>query len=117
MSMGVVGALIIHDPDDPYLNEYDEEIIVMLTDYHHTESEILLKKFLTPSSEGDEAGVVRAFFNESSYVPDIKFPTLSRIFAGKANNLPRDRNAYIFDTPGEVVDITFITKDNYHGYF
>ncbi|CAB4430223.1 unnamed protein product [Rhizophagus irregularis] len=33
---GVVGALIIHDPDDPYLNEYDEEIIVMLTDYHHT---------------------------------------------------------------------------------
>ncbi|PKC51742.1 Cupredoxin, partial [Rhizophagus irregularis] len=44
----------IHDPDDPYLNEYDEEIIVMLTDYHHTESEILLKKFLTPSSEGDE---------------------------------------------------------------
>ncbi|UZO04353.1 uncharacterized protein OCT59_024740 [Rhizophagus irregularis] len=294
MSMGVVGALIIHDPDDPYLNEYDEEIIVMLTDYHHTESEILLKKFLTPSSEGDEingknnfdcsqaphvskcvdnsglakfefvsnkryrlriintsafsafffsidkhemevievegsytkrnkihrlpinvaqrysvivtvnqpvdnyimrsefqkkcmpddakklsivkaivhydgapedsapkdvpwkdfleecidlkhetlqplyeenlpkatkemeltiafhndsSGVVRAFFNESSYVPDIKFPTLSRIFAGKANNLPRDRNAYIFDTPGEVVDITFITKDNYHGYF
>ncbi|PKK57106.1 diphenol oxidase, partial [Rhizophagus irregularis] len=37
---GVVGALIIHDPDDPYLNEYDEEIIVMLTDYHHTEAEI-----------------------------------------------------------------------------
>ncbi|UZO16266.1 uncharacterized protein OCT59_007655 [Rhizophagus irregularis] len=301
---GVVGALIIHDPDDPYLNEYDEEIIVMLTDYHHTESEILLKKFLTPSSGGDEthgvnlnsclvpdnglingknnfdcskaphgskcvdnsglakfefvsnkryrlriintsafsafffsidkhemevievegsytkrnkihrlpinvaqrysvivtanqpvdnyimrsefqktcmpddakklsivkaivhydgapedsapkdvpwkdfleecidlkhetlqplceenlpkatkkmeltitfhndsSGVVRAFLNESSYEPDIKFPTLSRIFAGKANNFPRDRNAYIFDTPGEVVDITFINTD------
>jgi hypothetical protein len=45
---------VIHDPDDPYLNEYDEEIIVTLTDYHHTESEILLKKFLSPSSEGDE---------------------------------------------------------------
>ncbi|CAB4399147.1 unnamed protein product [Rhizophagus irregularis] len=259
---GVVGALIIHDPDDPYLNEYDEEIIVMLTDYHHTEAEILLKKFLTPSSEGDEthgvnlnsclvpdnglingknnfdcskaphgskcvdnsglakfefvsnkryrlriintsafsafffsidkhemevietcmpddakklsivkaivhydgapedsapkdvpwkdfleecidlkhetlqplceenlpkatkemeltiafhndsSGVVRAFLNESSYEPDIKFPTLSRIFAGKANNFPRDRNAYIFDTPGEVVDITFINTDD-----
>ncbi|CAB5379124.1 unnamed protein product [Rhizophagus irregularis] len=72
---------------------------------------------LTIAFHNDSSGVVRAFFNESSYVPDIKFPTLSRIFAGKANNLPRDRNAYIFDTPGEVVDITFITKDNYHGYF
>jgi FtsP/CotA-like multicopper oxidase with cupredoxin domain len=72
---------------------------------------------LTIAFHNDSSGVVRAFFNESSYVPDIKFPTLSRIFAGKANNLPRDRNAYIFDTPGEVVDITFITKDNYHDYF
>ncbi|CAB5379125.1 unnamed protein product [Rhizophagus irregularis] len=67
MSMGVVGALIIHDPDDPYLNEYDEEIIVMLTDYHHTESEILLKKFLTPSSEGDETHGVNL---NSCLVPD-----------------------------------------------
>ncbi|CAB4430062.1 unnamed protein product [Rhizophagus irregularis] len=56
---------------------------------------------LTIAFHNDSSGVVRAFFNESSYVPDIKFPTLSRIFAGKANNLPRDRNAYIFDTPGE----------------
>uniref|UniRef100_U9SVW8 Uncharacterized protein n=1 Tax=Rhizophagus irregularis (strain DAOM 181602 / DAOM 197198 / MUCL 43194) TaxID=747089 RepID=U9SVW8_RHIID len=45
---GVFGALIIHDPDDPFKSEYDEEIIVMLTDYHHTNAQILLKQFLTP---------------------------------------------------------------------
>jgi len=58
------------------------------------------------------SGVIRAFLDNSSYVPDIPFPTLDRIFAGKEDNPPRDRNAYIFDTPGEVVDITFINTDN-----
>ncbi|PKK77109.1 hypothetical protein RhiirC2_691896 [Rhizophagus irregularis] len=52
---GVFGALIIHDPDDPFKSEYDEEIIVMLNDYHHTNAQILLKQFLTPESHGEEA--------------------------------------------------------------
>ncbi|CAG8511854.1 13684_t:CDS:10 [Acaulospora colombiana] len=52
---GAFGALIIHDPDDPYKSEYDEEIIVMLNDYHHTNAQILLKQFLTPESQGVEA--------------------------------------------------------------
>ncbi|CAG8614040.1 8461_t:CDS:10, partial [Ambispora leptoticha] len=45
---------LIHDPDDPYKSEYDEEIIVMLNDYHHTNAQILLKQFLTPESKGVE---------------------------------------------------------------
>ena len=45
---------VIHDPEDPYLSAYDEEIIVMLTDYHHVDSEILLKSFLSPESGGEE---------------------------------------------------------------
>ncbi|CAI2167147.1 4172_t:CDS:10 [Funneliformis geosporum] len=55
---GIVGALIIHDPDDPYKAEYDEEILVMLTDYHHTEAHILLKSFLTPESEVPDNGLI-----------------------------------------------------------
>ncbi|CAJ0628695.1 14927_t:CDS:10 [Entrophospora sp. SA101] len=51
---GAFGALIIHDPDDPYKAEYDEEIIVMLNDYHHTNAQVLLKQFLTPESKGEE---------------------------------------------------------------
>ncbi|CAG8617786.1 8186_t:CDS:10, partial [Paraglomus occultum] len=52
---GVFGPLIIHDPDDPYKAEYDEEIIVMLNDYHHTKAKVLLKHFFTPQSQGNEA--------------------------------------------------------------
>ncbi|CAG8787523.1 16442_t:CDS:2, partial [Racocetra fulgida] len=47
--------LVIHDPDDPYKPEYDEEIIVMLNDYYHTNAQVLLKQFLTPESKGEEA--------------------------------------------------------------
>ncbi|CAG8836633.1 18647_t:CDS:10, partial [Gigaspora margarita] len=52
---GAFGALIVHDPEDPYKSEYDEEIIVMLNDYHHTNAQTLLKQFLTPESQGVEA--------------------------------------------------------------
>ncbi|CAG8805708.1 23081_t:CDS:2, partial [Racocetra persica] len=44
----------VHDPDDPFKSEYDEEIIVMLNDYYHTNAQVLLKKFLTPESKGEE---------------------------------------------------------------
>jgi iron transport multicopper oxidase len=49
--------LVIHDPDDPYKAEYDEEIIVMLNDYHHTNAQVLLKQFLTPESKGEEVNL------------------------------------------------------------
>ncbi|CAG8503964.1 24302_t:CDS:10 [Dentiscutata erythropus] len=51
---GAFGPLIVHDPDDPYKSEYDEEIVVMLNDYHHTDAQTLLKQFLTPESQGVE---------------------------------------------------------------
>ncbi|CAG8440506.1 4203_t:CDS:2 [Funneliformis caledonium] len=51
---GMVAAFIIHDPEDPYLNDYDEELIVMITDWYHEESAILLKRYLSPDSQGDE---------------------------------------------------------------
>ena len=50
--------LVIHDPDDPYKSEYDEEIIVMLNDYHHTNAQILLKQFLSPESQGEEVNLM-----------------------------------------------------------
>ncbi|KAF0514371.1 multicopper oxidase [Gigaspora margarita] len=51
---GLLGPLIVHDPQDPYLHEYDEEIIVILQDWYHTDSKTLLATFLTPESEGNE---------------------------------------------------------------
>jgi FtsP/CotA-like multicopper oxidase with cupredoxin domain len=46
---GIVGPLVIHDPEDPYLKDYDEEIIVVLSDYFHTQAEELLKKYNAPN--------------------------------------------------------------------
>jgi len=46
--------IVIHDPNDPYLNDYDEEMIVMLTDYHHTDASILVNRFLAPGGASDE---------------------------------------------------------------
>ncbi|KAF0465097.1 multicopper oxidase [Gigaspora margarita] len=51
---GIVGALIAHDPDDPYLKDYDEEIVVLIQDWYHTDSETLLTTFLNPTSAGNE---------------------------------------------------------------
>ncbi|CAG8466554.1 10481_t:CDS:2, partial [Cetraspora pellucida] len=51
---GFVGPLVIHDPDDPYCKEYDEEIIVLLQDWYHNNSKTLLATFLSPESEGNE---------------------------------------------------------------
>ncbi|PKK58790.1 hypothetical protein RhiirC2_822226 [Rhizophagus irregularis] len=38
---GLRGAFIIHDPKDPYLNEYDEEFVMTLSDWYHINSEQL----------------------------------------------------------------------------
>ncbi|CAG8444971.1 19158_t:CDS:2 [Dentiscutata erythropus] len=51
---GIVGALIAHDPADPYLKEYDEEIVVLLQDWYHQDVKTLLAQFLTPASNGTE---------------------------------------------------------------
>ncbi|CAG8671084.1 5439_t:CDS:2 [Cetraspora pellucida] len=51
---GFVGPLVIHDPEDPYCKEYDEEIIVLLQDWYHNNSKTLLATFLSPESEGNE---------------------------------------------------------------
>lgn len=71
---GVFGPLIIHDPDDPYKSEYDEEIIVMLNDYHHTNAQILLKQFLTPESQGVEPVPDNGLINGKSNFDCSKAP-------------------------------------------
>ncbi|KAG0041838.1 hypothetical protein BGZ83_001242 [Gryganskiella cystojenkinii] len=51
---GVVGPLIIHSPNEPHLSEYDEDVIVMLSDFYHTTTTPLLAWYLSPDSEGAE---------------------------------------------------------------
>ncbi|CAB4495873.1 unnamed protein product [Rhizophagus irregularis] len=49
---GLAGPLIIHDPKDPYLNDYDEEFVMTLSDWHHVYSEKLVKIRMTPGYKG-----------------------------------------------------------------
>ncbi|RIB08213.1 Multicopper oxidase [Gigaspora rosea] len=49
---GILGALIIHDPEDPYLKDYDYEYVVTLTDWYHQTSADLLALFLAPGYSG-----------------------------------------------------------------
>ncbi|RIB07824.1 Multicopper oxidase [Gigaspora rosea] len=52
---GIVGPLIAYDPDDPYLEDYDDEIIVLLQDWYHNDSNPLLAAFMNPANvDGDE---------------------------------------------------------------
>ncbi|CAG8598139.1 14040_t:CDS:2, partial [Acaulospora colombiana] len=51
---GILGAFIVDDPDDPYLHEYDEDIVIVLQDYYHTEASELLSYYLSPASQGNE---------------------------------------------------------------
>ncbi|KAF9174197.1 hypothetical protein BGX21_004910 [Mortierella sp. AD011] len=51
---GIVGPLIIHSPDEPHLGTYDEDIIMMISDYYHTDSGSLVSWFLSTESQGVE---------------------------------------------------------------
>lgn len=44
---GLRGPLIVHDPEGPYKNEYDEELVLTLSDWYHDEMPDLLNGFLS----------------------------------------------------------------------
>ena len=44
---GLRGALIVSDPDGPYKDEYDEEIVLTLSDWYHDQMPGLLAGFLS----------------------------------------------------------------------
>ncbi|CAG8588829.1 5052_t:CDS:10, partial [Dentiscutata heterogama] len=49
---GVRGPLIINDPDDPYLSQYDYEYVLTLEDWYHTQSSDLVAMRLAPADSG-----------------------------------------------------------------
>lgn len=49
---GLRGALIIHDPDSPYKDVYDEEIVLTFSDWYHDLMQGLIADFLSLSNPG-----------------------------------------------------------------
>ncbi|KAH9900315.1 Cupredoxin [Xylariomycetidae sp. FL2044] len=48
---GLRGPLIIHDPDDPYLYDYDEDVILTVSDWYHQQTPTLMRDTLQPSNK------------------------------------------------------------------
>ncbi|RDW67575.1 hypothetical protein BP6252_08971 [Coleophoma cylindrospora] len=44
---GLRGPMIVHDPDHPYAELYDEELVLTLSDWYHEEMSQIMKDFLT----------------------------------------------------------------------
>ncbi|MCJ1231986.1 hypothetical protein MMC12_008667 [Toensbergia leucococca] len=43
---GLRGALIVNDPVSPYLGQYDEEIVLTISDWYHDQMQTLIKSFI-----------------------------------------------------------------------
>lgn len=44
---GIRGPLIIHDPGNPYADDFDEELVLTLSDWYHDPIPNLLKSFIS----------------------------------------------------------------------
>lgn len=54
---GLRGPLIVHDPENPYADQYDEELVVTLSDWYHDEMPGLISSFLSVTNPtGAEPG-------------------------------------------------------------
>jgi iron transport multicopper oxidase len=63
---GLRGPLIIHDPDSPYLGQYDEEIVLSVSDWYHDQMTDLMAGFINKANPtGAEPVPDNALFNET----------------------------------------------------
>ncbi|KAF5495342.1 Iron transport multicopper oxidase fetC [Colletotrichum siamense] len=63
---GLRGPLIIHDPDNPYRDQYDEEVIVTLSDWYHEQMQVLIPPFMSKTNPtGAEPVPKAALMNET----------------------------------------------------
>ncbi|KAI8948498.1 Cupredoxin [Xylaria longipes] len=69
---GLRGPLIVHDPDSPFLGQYDEELVLTVSDWYHEQMANLLPAFNSKSNPtGAEPVPQAALFNETQ---NLKVP-------------------------------------------
>lgn len=63
---GLRGPLIIHDPDSPFNGQYDEELVLTVSDWYHDEMPGLIEGFISKDNPtGAEPVPKNALFNET----------------------------------------------------
>lgn len=67
---GLRGPVIVHDPTSPYLDQFDEEMVMTLSDWYHDEMPPLLKSFMSVSNPtGAEPVPNSALMNDRQNTP------------------------------------------------
>src|SRR6266516_4452656 len=63
---GLRGAMIIHDPSSPYKDQYDEEIVLTVSDWYHEQMAPLISKFINRKNpQGNEPIPDAVLFNDT----------------------------------------------------
>ncbi|KAL8947295.1 MAG: hypothetical protein Q9222_006412 [Ikaeria aurantiellina] len=63
---GLRGALVVNDPDSPYKDQYDEELVLTLSDWYHDQMPGLLRHFISYANPtGAEPVPDAALMNET----------------------------------------------------
>ncbi|KAH7348950.1 iron transport multicopper oxidase FET3 [Rhexocercosporidium sp. MPI-PUGE-AT-0058] len=70
---GLRGPLIIHDPNDPYKGEYDEEIVLTMSDWYHDKVPGLITTMLSKSNPRAAPPFPNALLVNESTTANFKF--------------------------------------------
>ena len=62
---GFRGPILIHDPASPYASQYDQELVLTLSDWYHKQMPELIPGFLSPTQNPDGAGKPASFTRDS----------------------------------------------------
>jgi len=70
---GLRGALIVHDPKDPYKGQYDEELVLTMSDWYHDKVPKLIASMVSPSNPRGAPPFPNALLVNESTTANFKF--------------------------------------------
>ncbi|KAH0544590.1 hypothetical protein FGG08_001239 [Glutinoglossum americanum] len=65
---GLRGPILVHDPRDPHKGEYDEELVLTLSDWYHEQMPTLLQHYLSAANERAEPVPDSALLNDAQNI-------------------------------------------------
>ncbi|KAG4442994.1 hypothetical protein IFR05_001525 [Cadophora sp. M221] len=103
---GLRGALIVHDPNDPYKGQYDEEIVLTMSDWYHNRVPGLITTMLSTSNPRAVPPFPNALLLNESTTANFKF-TPGKTYKIKMINMAAFASVFIqFDShPMNIIEI------------
>ncbi len=78
---GLRGALVVDDPESPYKGQYDEELVLTLSDWYHEQTPSLLKQFNSVTNPtGAEPIPKAALLNDTQNLTVFVLPEKTYMF-------------------------------------